>query len=103
MFNRELQRLGGSTQAIYLPLPSKISITQPLSSQSYSLYPFFSPQPLPRKIQSRNAFRLRRVGTWLTSDSLPVLQNPNVLAGGGTALSDEGQVHLRVICIPFQF
>ncbi|KAF8807505.1 hypothetical protein BYT27DRAFT_7189573 [Phlegmacium glaucopus] len=83
------ERLGDSSQAVYLPLPST-SITQPLSSQSYSLYPFFSPQPLPWKIQSRNAFRLRRVGKWLNSDSLPVLQNVNVLAGAGTALSDEG-------------
>ena len=89
MFNSKVQQLGDSTQAIFLPLPSA-PISEPLSSQAYSLYPFFSPQPLPWKMQSRNAFRLRRVGKWLNSESLPILQKTNVLAGGGAALCDEG-------------
>ncbi|KAF8167999.1 hypothetical protein B0H34DRAFT_792659 [Crassisporium funariophilum] len=89
---------GNSSRIIHLPEGVSIPIdasptpntSQEPSNQAYSLYPFLSSKPLPWKMHSRNAFRLRRVGQWLDSNN--ATRHTDALAcGSGTVMSLEEQ------------
>ncbi|KIP12467.1 hypothetical protein PHLGIDRAFT_124010 [Phlebiopsis gigantea 11061_1 CR5-6] len=73
----------------YLPagVPSISTIPEILSPYMYAMYPFLSPRTLPWYMNTSGAFRIRRVGEWLTSTT----KGENIKATGGLA-GGEGTV-----------
>ncbi|KAJ3509410.1 hypothetical protein NLJ89_g5234 [Agrocybe chaxingu] len=80
-----------STKAIYLP-EEALDI---LSSSNYSLYPFLPTQTSSRKLESRSAFRLRRVGHWITDDSSTDAFVERLARNSGTVVAQSSSIDIR--------
>ena len=78
----------------YLPagVRSTSTIPQLLNPYLYAMYPFLSPRTLPWYMNTSGAFRIRRVGEWLTNTTKGEnLQDTKGLAGGMGTISNLAQ------------
>ncbi|KDQ63655.1 hypothetical protein JAAARDRAFT_169728 [Jaapia argillacea MUCL 33604] len=68
----------------YLPadVPDTTPIPTSLFPRTYSLYPFLSPRALPWTMATNGAFRVRKVGEWLSTDTIEDLERTGGLAAG---------------------
>ncbi|CAA7266542.1 unnamed protein product [Cyclocybe aegerita] len=80
-----------STKAIFLP-EEALDI---LSSSNHSLYPFLPMQTSSRKLESRSAFRLRRVGHWITDDSSTDAFTKGLAHNSGTVAAQSSRIDIR--------
>lgn len=78
------QMISASHAPVVSYIPAGVStspdVPEATSPYNYSLYPFLSPRALPWYMNTSGAFRVRRVGQWLSTS-----QGEDVNATGGLA------------------